>query len=167
MQCDPAPAILYSFLVPKPRLGNALAGEAPASRDGRLPEAGASGADAFPSRGLGTRKNFFLCGQNVQYDSAPAILYSMRYVILTPAYFIFHIFNISAQAGLCMISPKHGFIKHKGHTNQWGEKSISGEHFSHQSGLNLIFLVPKPRLFFSFPSPGLGTHLPGRFPGFP
>jgi len=28
-------------LVPKPQLGNALAGEAPASRDGRLPEAGA------------------------------------------------------------------------------------------------------------------------------
>jgi hypothetical protein len=45
------------FLVPKPRLGNALAGEAPASRDGRRTEAGASGADAFPSRGLGTRKN--------------------------------------------------------------------------------------------------------------
>jgi len=31
---------------------------------------------------------------------------------------------------------KHGFIKHKGHINQWGEKSISREHFSHQSGLN-------------------------------
>jgi hypothetical protein len=45
------------FLVPKPLLGNALAGEAPASRDGRRPEAGASGADAFPSGGLGTRKN--------------------------------------------------------------------------------------------------------------
>ncbi len=45
------------FLVPKPQLGNALAGEAPASRDGRLPEAGASGADAFPSWGLGTRKS--------------------------------------------------------------------------------------------------------------
>ncbi len=44
------------FLVPKPRLGNAPAGEAPASRDGRRTEAGASGADAFPSRGLGTRK---------------------------------------------------------------------------------------------------------------
>ncbi len=29
------------FLVPKPRLGNALAGEAPASRDGRRTEAGA------------------------------------------------------------------------------------------------------------------------------
>ncbi|GEM_PF-107053 len=44
------------FLVPKPQLGNALAGEAPASRDRRRPEAGASGADAFPSRGLGTRE---------------------------------------------------------------------------------------------------------------
>jgi len=43
------------FLVPKPTLGNALAGEAPASRDGR-PEAGASGAAAFPSWGLGTRR---------------------------------------------------------------------------------------------------------------
>ncbi len=31
-------------------------GGSPASRDGRQPEAGASGADAFPSRGLGTRK---------------------------------------------------------------------------------------------------------------
>gem|GEM_PF-4779534 len=29
------------FLVPKPQLGNALAGEAPASRDGRRPQAGA------------------------------------------------------------------------------------------------------------------------------
>jgi hypothetical protein len=47
------------FLVPKPRLGNALAGEAPASRDGRRPEAGASGADAFPSWGLGTRKKYY------------------------------------------------------------------------------------------------------------
>jgi hypothetical protein len=43
------------FLVPKLQLGNA-AGEAPASRDGRRTEAGASVADAFPSRGLGTRK---------------------------------------------------------------------------------------------------------------
>ncbi len=50
----------FSFLVPKPQLGNALAGEAPASRCGRRPEAGASGADAFPSRGLGTRKIVFL-----------------------------------------------------------------------------------------------------------
>ncbi len=48
--------VLKPPLVPKPQLGNALAGEAPASRDGRRPEAGASGADAFPSRGLGTRK---------------------------------------------------------------------------------------------------------------
>jgi hypothetical protein len=31
---------LSRFLVPKPRLGNALAGEAPASRDGRRTEAG-------------------------------------------------------------------------------------------------------------------------------
>ncbi len=29
-----------AFLVPKPQLGNALAGEAPASLDGRRPEAG-------------------------------------------------------------------------------------------------------------------------------
>ncbi len=37
-------------------------GGSPASRDGRRTEAGASGADAFPSRGLGTRKNsrFFM-----------------------------------------------------------------------------------------------------------
>jgi hypothetical protein len=57
------------FLVPKPRLGNALAGEAPASRDGRQPEAGASGADAFPSRGLGTRKPQFgvLCSTILYY----------------------------------------------------------------------------------------------------
>gem|GEM_PF-6039241 len=33
-----------------------VSGEAGASCDGRRPEAGASGADAFPSRGLGTRK---------------------------------------------------------------------------------------------------------------
>ncbi len=32
-------------------------GGSPASRDVRRSEAGASGADAFPSRGLGTRKN--------------------------------------------------------------------------------------------------------------
>jgi hypothetical protein len=31
-------------------------GSSPASRDGRRTEAGASGADAFPSWGLGTRK---------------------------------------------------------------------------------------------------------------
>gem|GEM_PF-4317562 len=46
---------MHPFLVSRSQapLGNALAGEAPASR---LPEAGASGADAFPSWGLGTRK---------------------------------------------------------------------------------------------------------------
>ncbi len=52
-----APAWERTFLVPKPLLGNALAGEVPrlpVTGDG--PEAGASGADAFPSRGLGTRK---------------------------------------------------------------------------------------------------------------
>ncbi len=59
------------FLVPKPRLGNTLAGEAPASRDGRLPEAGASGADAFPSRGLGTRKKL----SNLQHFRTPSSLW--------------------------------------------------------------------------------------------
>ncbi len=55
------------FLVPKPRLGNALAGEAPASRDRRRTEAGASGADAFPSRGLGTRKKKLDFGNALLY----------------------------------------------------------------------------------------------------
>jgi len=44
---------LHIFLVPKPLLGNALAGEAPASRDGRLHEAGASGGRCVPKLGLG------------------------------------------------------------------------------------------------------------------
>jgi hypothetical protein len=54
------------FLVPKPLLGNAIAGEAPASRDGRRTEAGASGADAFPSWGLGTRKGGILISLNLK-----------------------------------------------------------------------------------------------------
>jgi len=43
------------FLVPKPRLGNALA-EKPRLLVNKALEAGASSPKAFPSRGLGTRK---------------------------------------------------------------------------------------------------------------
>jgi hypothetical protein len=47
-------------------------GGSPASRDGRRPEAGASGADAFPSWGLGTRKPLVfvscICNNNSSYS---------------------------------------------------------------------------------------------------
>jgi len=46
------------LLVPKPQLGNALAGKPQLPVTGT--EAGASGADAFPSWGLGTRESRFI-----------------------------------------------------------------------------------------------------------
>jgi len=61
-----------AFLVPKPRLGNALAGEAPASRDGRRPEAGAWERGKYIRLTI-LKISHFLCRTHVKAGFKPAL----------------------------------------------------------------------------------------------